>query len=148
MKDRRKRLLKIQFKNNGNLKNFTSEFTALLRRKQEVLSRFDTSKLESLLKESTKSTALELVQTLLPSISEHGILSDIEVCNNIKIDPQSPNYLKKTKTNDFSGGLVANTIVLTEESLTIDNDSDGDKSKSNLTPVQAYSDGKRTIDNN
>ena len=87
MKDRRKRLLKIQFKNNGNLKNFTSEFTALLRRKQEVLSRFDTSKLENLLKESTKSTALELVQTLLPSISEHGILSDIEVCNNIKIDP-------------------------------------------------------------
>lgn len=57
-----------------------------------MLQKFDSTKLENALKESTKSTALELVLTLLPRDSKHGILIDLELSFGIQIDPESPTY--------------------------------------------------------
>ena len=71
MRERRKKLYRMQFKNNANGKrrkaDFKEDFTALLQRKRDIMAQFDSMKLESALKESTKATALELVRTLIPS---------------------------------------------------------------------------------
>jgi len=93
MKERRKKLIRMQLKSQSNHRERnTAEFTALIKRKQEVLNRFDSTKLENILQDSTKSAALELVLTLLPTSSKHGILIDLEVCFGLIVDPESPSY--------------------------------------------------------
>ncbi len=89
MKERRKRLIRIQLKNqkDGVKKNFAVELSEQIKRKQTVLDKLDSSKLESVLKESTKATALELVMTLLPKNGKYGILVDLEVSFGLKVDP-------------------------------------------------------------
>lgn len=95
MKERRKRLVKMTSKTKGNPKKFAAEFSSIILQKQTILNKFDSNKLESVLKESTKSTALELVLTLLPKSLPHGILVDLEASFGLTVDPQSPSYTQK-----------------------------------------------------
>lgn len=96
MKERRKRLLRLQQKSTVTREsaqnNFAAYYTDLISKKREILAKFDSAKIEAALKDSTKSTALELVMTLLPQAARHGILVDLEVCFGIKVDPESPSY--------------------------------------------------------
>ena len=88
MKDRRKRLLRQQYKTSqSSTSNFAKEYTALIAEKRKTLAKLDSSSLEHALKESTKAAALELVLTLLPQASKHGILIDLEVGYGVKVDP-------------------------------------------------------------
>lgn len=68
-----------------------------MRKKHGILKRFDSAKLEGMLRDSTKSTALELVLTLIPTSSQCGILIDLEESFSLKVDPESPSY-GRTKT--------------------------------------------------
>ena len=118
MKERRKKLIRIQLKSQSNQREpNTAEYTALIKRKHEVLKKFDSTKLESTLRESTKSAALELVLTLLPDTSKHGILIDLEGCFGVVVDPESPSYKKQSiGQKDLNG----NMITQAESSRTID----------------------------
>lgn len=104
-----------------------------------MLITFDSNKLETTLKESTKSTALELVMTLVPKDSKlHGILIELEVCFGLKIDPESPSYNMRGGSGQYDAN--GNTIALTEKSLTLTDDSDQDiKEHKSPAPI-AYSD--------
>ena len=101
MKERRKRLLRIQIKStqaqSGQRKatDFTAEYQTVIQNKKGVLNTFDSAKLETILKDSTKNTALELVLTLVPSANKPGVLVDLELSHNVKADPQSPSYTNK-----------------------------------------------------
>jgi len=66
---------------------------ALIKKKREALSKYDSSQLEAVLRDSTKSAALELVMTLLPESTKHGILVDLEVSFGVKVNPQSPSFI-------------------------------------------------------
>ena len=103
-----------------------------------MLNTFDSAKLESVLKDSTKSAALELVLTLVPSPTKHGILVDLEVSHGVNADPQSPSYAQKKDGQLDANG---NTITLTETSLTIDN-SEEDLEDAAKSPSITYSDKK------
>ena len=48
-----------------------------------------------MIKDSTKSAALELVLTLVPSPNKPGILVDLELSHGVTADPQSPSYTDK-----------------------------------------------------
>ena len=119
------------------MQDFSTEYQTIISNKKGVLNTFDSAKLENVLKDSTKNTALELVLTLVPSTNKPGILVDLEISHGVRADPMSPSYTsKKAGQYDANG----NTITLTETSLTIDNsDDDINETKS---PSIAYSDKK------
>mmetsp|Transcript_13362 Transcript_13362/g.16951 ORF Transcript_13362/g.16951 Transcript_13362/m.16951 type:complete len:85 (-) Transcript_13362:1539-1793(-) len=83
--------------------------------------------------------------TLLPQTARHGILVDLEVCFNLKVDPQSPSYTQNKEAKQFDGnGSIA---TLTEASLTLHySDNDGTAGEEKNSPAQAYSDKKAKRD--
>ena len=145
MKERRKRLLRIQIKStqaqSGQRKatDFTAEYQTVIQNKKGVLNTFDSAKLETILKDSTKNTALELVLTLVPSANKPGVLVDLELSHNVKADPQSPSYTNKNLIGQQDAN--GNTISQSEASLTIDNSEEGDLDDGK-SPSIAYSDKK------
>lgn len=50
-----------------------------------MLNTFDSAKIESILKDSTKSAALELVLTLVPSPNKPGLLVDLELSHGVSV---------------------------------------------------------------
>ena len=57
MTDRRRRLIRYNFKKEGKIDQFDVQFPQAIRRKEEVIHRFSTMQLEELLKNSTKNVA-------------------------------------------------------------------------------------------
>ena len=79
-------MVKLQLKKDGLGNDSESAYQTLIGKKTQVLSKFDSAKLEDSMRSSNKNTALELVQTLLPSGSKYGLLIDLETCFDIKIE--------------------------------------------------------------
>lgn len=57
MLERRRRLLKMLFKNEGRLNVFHEQYPDMVKRKKEVIEKFDSKELEHLLSNSTKNVA-------------------------------------------------------------------------------------------
>lgn len=57
MKERRKRLIKLQYKKDGRLSDFEHGFKTLIARKSHIIRKFAPLQLENLLKTSTKNVA-------------------------------------------------------------------------------------------
>lgn len=57
MLERRRRLLKMLFKNEGRLQMFHEQYPDIVKRKKEVIEKFDSKELEHLLSNSTKNVA-------------------------------------------------------------------------------------------
>ncbi len=77
MLERRRRLLKMLFKNEGRLPMFHEQYPDIVKRKKEVIEKFDSKELEHLLSNSTKNVAQEVVGCLIPAKGK-GILHEIE----------------------------------------------------------------------
>lgn len=77
MLERRRRLLKMLFKNEGRLNVFHEQYPDIVKRKKEVIEKFDSKELEHLLSNSTKNVAQEVVGCLIPGKGK-GILNEIE----------------------------------------------------------------------
>lgn len=77
MLERRRRLLKMLFKNEGRLQMFHEQYPDIVKRKKEVIEKFDSKELEHLLSNSTKNVAQEVVGCLIPGKGK-GILNEIE----------------------------------------------------------------------
>lgn len=77
MLERRRRLLKMLFKNEGRLNQFHEQYPDIVKRKKEVIEKFDSKELEHLLSNSTKNVAQEVVGCLIPGKGK-GILNEIE----------------------------------------------------------------------
>ena len=78
MLERRRRLLKMRFKNEGRLQTFHEQYPDIVKRKKEVIEKFDSKELEHLLSNSTKNVVQEVVGCLIPAKGK-GILNEIEV---------------------------------------------------------------------
>ena len=76
MLERRRRLLKMLFKNEGRLQVFHEQYPDIVKRKKEVIEKFDSLELEQLLSNSTKNVAQEVVGCLIPSKGK-GILNEL-----------------------------------------------------------------------
>ena len=57
MKERRKRLVKLNYKKEGRLSDFEHGFKTMILKKNQVIRKFSNSQLENLLKTSTKNLA-------------------------------------------------------------------------------------------
>jgi hypothetical protein len=77
MLERRRRLLKMLFKNEGRLSVFHEQYPVIVKRKTEVIEKFDSKDLEHLLSNSTKNVAQEVVGCLIPAMGQ-GILHELE----------------------------------------------------------------------
>lgn len=77
MMERRRRLLKMLFKNEGRLAVFHEQYPDIVKRKTEVIEKFGSEELEHLLSNSTKNVAQEVVGCLIPSKGK-GILYELE----------------------------------------------------------------------
>ena len=77
MLERRRRLLKMLFKNEGRLNQFHEQYPDIVKRKKDVIEKFDSKELEHLLSNSTKNVAQEVVGCLIPGKGK-GILNEIE----------------------------------------------------------------------
>ena len=77
MLERRRRLLKMFYKNEGKLNLFHEQYPEIVKRKKEVIEKFDSKELEHLLSNSTKNVAQEVVGCLIPAKGK-GILNEIE----------------------------------------------------------------------
>jgi len=84
MLERRRRLLKMLFKNEGRLQTFHEQYPDIVKRKKEVIEKFDSKELEHLLSNSTKNVAQEVVGCLIPAKGK-GILNEIEVLMSSQI---------------------------------------------------------------
>ena len=73
-------------KKDGHGNDSESAYQTLIAKKAQVLSEFDSQKLEETMRTTNKNAALELTETLLPVASKYGVLIDLETCFNIKID--------------------------------------------------------------
>jgi hypothetical protein len=89
MRQRRKRLVKSIYKREGKLDIFEESYKRMAQQKFQVLKNFNGSKLEEMLKTSTKNVAQEVVSILINHSSDlkYGTLPDLE-----------RNYLKYYKT--------------------------------------------------
>jgi hypothetical protein len=57
MLERRRRLLKMLFKNEGRLVEFHEQYPDIIKKKKEIIEKFDSKELEHLLTNSTKNVA-------------------------------------------------------------------------------------------
>lgn len=89
MRQRRKRLVKSIYKREGKYDIFEESYKKMAQQKFQVLKNFNGSKLEEMLKTSTKNVAQEVVSILISHSSDlkYGTLPDLE-----------RNYLKYYKT--------------------------------------------------
>lgn len=77
MVDRRRRLIKYNFKKEDKAALFETSYPETIRRKEQVIQKFTSVQLEELLNNSTKNVAQEVVTCLIPRRGE-GILVSLE----------------------------------------------------------------------
>jgi hypothetical protein len=81
MRQRRKRLVKSIYKREGKIDTFEASYKKMTQQKLSVLKNFSGTKLEEMLKTSTKNVAQEVVSILINHNKEYpfGVLPDIEI---------------------------------------------------------------------
>jgi len=117
MVERRKRLVKIQFKQEGkgNLNDFDKLYAGIIQKKTNLLSKISNEKLEGLLKTQTKnSVAVELMQTVIPYTMQSGVLVELTSCYMGETKPGQVLTLRG-KMSEISNG---NAETEDEESTT------------------------------
>jgi hypothetical protein len=77
MTDRRRRLIKYNYKKEEKQHLFESQYPDTIRRKEHVINKFTGMQLEELLNNSTKNVAQEVVTCLIPRRGE-GVLVQLE----------------------------------------------------------------------
>ena len=77
MTDRRRRLIKYNFKKEEKAHLFEAQYPDTIRRKEHVIAKFSNQQLEELLNNSTKNVAQEVVTCLIPRRGE-GVLVTLE----------------------------------------------------------------------
>ena len=65
------------FKNEGRLVEFHEQYPDIVKKKKEIIEKFDSKELEHLLTNSTKNVAQEVVSCLIPAKGK-GILNEIQ----------------------------------------------------------------------
>jgi hypothetical protein len=78
MKERRKRLVKLNYKKEGRLSDFEHGFKTIVLKKNQVIRKFSNAQLENLLKTSTKNLAQEVVTCLMPYNKGLGVLLEMD----------------------------------------------------------------------
>lgn len=79
MTDRRRRLIKYNYKKEDKQHLFEAQYPETIRRKEQVIQKFTSLQLEELLNSSTKNVAQEVVTCLIPRRGE-GVLVILEGC--------------------------------------------------------------------
>jgi Mg/Co/Ni transporter MgtE len=104
MTDRRRRLIKYNYKKEDKAQLFESQYPDIIRRKEHVIRKFSSVQLEELLNNSTKNVAQEVVTCLIPRLGE-GVLVQLE-----SITAQAPkkrlmpkNYRSMNEVDSSSG---------------------------------------------
>lgn len=77
MTDRRRRLIKYNYKKEDKQHLFEAQYPDTIRRKEQVIQKFSSQQLEELLNNSTKNVAQEVVTCLIPQRGE-GVLVGLE----------------------------------------------------------------------
>jgi len=77
MVDRRRRLIKYNYKKKEESQLFEAQYPETIRRKEKVIQKFSSYQLEELLNNSTKNVAQEVVTCLIPRRGE-GVLCLLE----------------------------------------------------------------------
>jgi len=77
MTDRRRRLIKYNYKKEDKQHLFEAQYPETIRRKEQVIQKFSSLQLEELLNSSTKNVAQEVVTCLIPRRGE-GVLVTVE----------------------------------------------------------------------
>ena len=77
MTDRRRRLIKYNYKKEDKQHLFEAQYPETIRRKEQVIQKFTSLQLEELLNSSTKNVAQEVVTCLIPRRGE-GVLVILE----------------------------------------------------------------------
>eukprot|EP00347_Sterkiella_histriomuscorum_P021171 403334979 len=114
MQERRKRLIKSNYKKEGRLSDFEQGYKNMLNKKNLIVKKFSNIQLENLLKTSTKNVAQEIVMCLIPnSIGLNqpcGILVEMDQQFNLslkarqeerkKISTDTENSMANAETED------------------------------------------------
>lgn len=104
MRQRRKRLVKSIYKREGKIDTFEASYKKMTQQKLSVLKNFSGTKLEEMLKTSTKNVAQEVVSILINHNKDYsfGVLPDIEI-NVLKTEAnyEENKHLSKTQ-NDYN----------------------------------------------
>ena len=106
MKDRRRRLIKLQFKKDGRADEYEKGFSHIIQSKRKVLADFESLELETMMKQCTKNTTQEVVQTLFPHNGQYGLLIDLQSCFDISITKSPISPSKKNSPDRSSRGIV------------------------------------------
>ena len=104
MKDRRKRLVKHQYKKGGRLSEFERGYQTVMSKKQGVIRKFSNQQLENLLKTSTKTVAQEIVVCLISNAKEGGILVNIDQIFNLSLKAKQEET--KVKSSDTENSMT------------------------------------------
>jgi len=110
MTDRRRRLIKYNYKKEEKSHLFETQYPETIRRKEQVILKFSSTQLEELLNNSTKNVAQEVVTCLIPRRGE-GVLVTLESLTNSEdssASAQSKNKLM-TKAHRSSASQVCYT---------------------------------------
>jgi len=155
MRQRRKRLVKSIYKREGKIDTFEPSYKKMTQQKLSVLKNFSGTKLEEMLKTSTKNVAQEVVSILINHSKDYtfGVLPDIEI-NVLKTESnyEEAKHLSKTQNdyNDNEDGaegderadedIVANQMVTSSFShnfnkFTNPSDANCNRSSQNQPPV-------------
>ena len=126
----------------------------MIKKKREVLRTFESIKLEKILRESTKSSALDLVSTLLPTAGAFGILVDLEAgskspsnvgdyaqaCSNIQTPSHSKQvYVVKASPIRTGKHSQRSEKISQRDDFTIDDsDEETTKKKTNIVYKDKY----------
>ena len=92
MTDRRRRLIKYNYKKEEKQHLFEQQYPETIRRKEHVINKFTSIQLEELLNNSTKNVAQEVVTCLIPRRGE-GVLVSLEG----NATGSAPNSVQKNK---------------------------------------------------
>lgn len=155
MRQRRKRLVKSIYKREGKIDTFEPSYKKMTQQKLSVLKNFSGTKLEEMLKTSTKNVAQEVVSILINHSKDYtfGVLPDIEI-NVLKTESnyEEAKHLSKTQ-NDYNENedgaegderadedIVANQMVTSSFShnfnkFTNPSDANCNRSSQNQPPV-------------
>ena len=96
MTDRRRRLIKYNYKKEENAHLFESQYPETIRRKEQVILKFSSVQLEELLNNSTKNVAQEVVTCLIPRRGG-GVLVTLESQKNSSAESETLNTQSKNK---------------------------------------------------
>lgn len=99
MTDRRRRLIKYNFKKEDKPHLFEAQYPETIRRKEHVIAKFSNNQLEELLNNSTKNVAQEVVTCLIPRRGE-GVLVYLESHSSASLSQQNKLMTKAHRSSN------------------------------------------------